>query len=88
MLLSLHLYLTGVEVNVGVFGAVAAVCGGHQRCRVRTAAVKLHSAGSATGGAGCHVSVLSCRLNSVETCSAAVHPGEVPIVCPTVHLNR
>lgn len=81
------LCLTRVKVNVSVLGAVAALGGGHQHCRVRAAAVKLHGAGSVVGGAGSHAAVLPGYFNDVETRSAAFRPGEIAVVCPTVHTN-
>lgn len=80
--------LTRVKINISVFAAVAAFCGGHQCRRVRAATVKFHSAGGVIRGAGCYVAVLPCHLHSVETCTAAFIPGKIPIVCPTVHLDR
>lgn len=85
--INLHLSLTRVKLNVSVFAAVAAFCGGHQRSGVRAATVKLHSTGGVVGGAGRDVAVLSCHLHSVETCPAACSPGEIPVIRPTVHTS-
>lgn len=70
-----------------MFAAVAAVSGSYQCSCVLPATVKSHSAGGVIGGAGCDVSVLSRHLHSVESGSTALRPGEVPSVCPTVHMS-
>lgn len=74
-------------MNVGMFAAVAALCGGHERSRVRPAAVKFDGAGGVVGPTGCYVAMLSSHLHSVETCPNCVSPGEVPVVCPAVHMS-
>lgn len=84
---SLSLYLTRVKMNVGMFAAVAAFCGSHQCSRVCSSTVKFYSAGGVIGGTGCYVAVLSCHLNSVETCLTSLRPGEIPLVGPTVHMS-
>lgn len=84
---SLSLYLTRVKMNVGMFAAVAAFCGSHQCSRVCPSTVKFYSAGGVIGGTGCYVAVLSCHLNSVETCLTSLRPGEIPLVGPTVHMS-
>lgn len=74
-------------MNVAVFAAVAAFCGSHERSRVRPAAVKFDRAGGVVGRTGGYVAMLSSHLNSVETCPDCVSPGEVPVVCPAVHMS-
>lgn len=49
--------------------------------------MKLYRAGTVVGGAGSHVAMLSRHPDSVETCSDALDPGEIPFVCATVHTS-
>lgn len=74
-------------MNVGMFAAVAAFCGSHERRRVRPATVKFDRAGGVVGRTRCYVAMLSSHLNGVEARPSCVSPGEVPVVCPAVHMS-